>query len=888
VVSRVSAWLLAAALAAAPARAMWTREFGAGAARAQAALDAGDFARAEEAAAALPIDDAAPREDRADMLFKRADLLEKARSYVFAERDLRAAAALTSRRFEALRLLAQFLRERRRLDEALAYGDELAALTGLRPADESEALLQRAETLMGLGRNSEAEADVERALRANPGDHSSLWLKVQIRMRERRFPEALSAADEMLAAAKTSAERGRALAQRAQIRRGLGDANGARADARAAAKEAPDDSAVLEAVLETLSGAGERGEARAVADRMVAVGGSPIRKAVVLAERAELRKDAGDLRGAEQDLREAYAGYPEDLTTLAGLASLMIDEGRLAEADLWSQRLSSASARMGASFQGDADLIAARVRQAQGRTEESDALRRRAAELSADARQRLGEIALQEKTRGEVSAADAAREAAASLRRELAAEPDKAKAAARLLALRDAAAGCAARAEFGAAAAEAFWSLGRGAEAVRTMAAALAADPEAACRGEVPLLRDRSAAADEYLSACVKRFPTDAGLLSDRGIERGLRGAAAAGEADLRAALSASPGSLSAALSLASILDGAGRRAEAETVLAQALARTTETGSAAAAARDELARLRPSATDYGILLLAHGGEPDWNAQIEDLRAKADRKIPTEAALGMADPEAIQTALDKLAARGVKRVVGVPLFVHSRSEVIDQTRYVLGLADKPSEILRVAAERMAAAHAGEMRDAPAGDPAMAAHMHMHMHMFSLERAKTALPVSLAPGLDAAPLVSRILLERARALSRDPRSETVVLVAHGPVDDAAVGAWEEALAVHAAFVRREGGFRGASGAILRDDAVPEVRARAVAALRGRVAAAAKAGRAIVVPVLIARGGIETKIPRDLAGLDFAWDGATLMPHDGFADWVLESAAKAAAAR
>jgi hypothetical protein len=174
------------------------------------------------------------------------------------------------------------------------------------------------------------------------------------------------------------------------------------------------------------------------------------------------------------------------------------------------------------------------------------------------------------------------------------------------------------------------------------------------------------------------------------------------------------------------------------------------------------------------------------------------------------------------------------------------------------------------------------------MHMHMHMFSLERVKTALPVALAPGLDEAPLVSRILLERARALSRDPAAETVILVAHGPVDDAAVGDWEKALAFHAAFVRREGGFRGAAGEVLRDDAAPEIRARAVSRLRARVAAAAKGGRALVVPVLVARGGIEAKIPRDLAGLDYAWDGATLMPHDGFEDWVLESAAKAASAR
>jgi len=291
-----------------------------------------------------------------------------------------------------------------------------------------------------------------------------------------------------------------------------------------------------------------------------------------------------------------------------------------------------------------------------------------------------------------------------------------------------------------------------------------------------------------------------------------------------------------------------------------------------------------AAPAYGILLLAHGGDPGWNMEIARVRARADAEVPTELALGMADPATLQQGLDRLAARGVTRVVAVPLFVHTRSEVIDQTRYALGLSDHPSEIMRAAAERMAADPT--MPERMAADPKMAAQM-AHMNMFSLDRVKTKLKIALAPALDDAPLVSRILLERARALSRDPKSETVVLVAHGPVDDAAVGAWRESLSRHADFVRREGGFKSATFAILRDDAAPAVRAAAVADLRARVAAGSKDGRALVVPVLIARGGIETKLPRDLAGLDFAFDAQTLMPHDGFARWILDDAARAAAA-
>ena len=70
----------------------------------------------------------------------------------------------------------------------------------------------------------------------------------------------------------------------------------------------------------------------------------------------------------------------------------------------------------------------------------------------------------------------------------------------------------------------------------------------------------------------------------------------------------------------------------------------------------------------GILLLAHGGSREWNSEVQSLRDKVNAKVPVEVALGMADPATLQSALDRLAARGIRRVVAVPLFVHTRSEV----------------------------------------------------------------------------------------------------------------------------------------------------------------------------------------------------------------------------
>lgn len=278
---------------------------------------------------------------------------------------------------------------------------------------------------------------------------------------------------------------------------------------------------------------------------------------------------------------------------------------------------------------------------------------------------------------------------------------------------------------------------------------------------------------------------------------------------------------------------------------------------------------------YGILLLAHGGDASWNAEVATLRGRVDRKVPTETALGMADLASMQAAVDRLEKRGVAKIVAVPLFVQTRSEVLDQARYALGLSDKPSEVLKAAYERMSAAHAHHGA-APAG----------HSMVFSTERVKAREPIAMARALDDHELVGRILGERARSLAGDAAKAHLVLVAHGPVDDAAATAWEDALKSLCATAAAGGKFVDCAFGLLRDDAAPEIRAAAVAALRDKVARTGfgRAGPVVVVPVLLARGGIEEKIPKDLAGLDYRWDGKTLMPHAGFDAWVLETAAKA----
>lgn len=155
----------------------------------------------------------------------------------------------------------------------------------------------------------------------------------------------------------------------------------------------------------------------------------------------------------------------------------------------------------------------------------------------------------------------------------------------------------------------------------------------------------------------------------------------------------------------------------------------------------------------GILLLAHGAHAHpghgrhsaarlWNANVEQLARGLDRQRPTEVAFGMADPRSIQAAVDRLERREITEIAVIPLFISSHSPIIGNFRYVLGLQ---AELARTTRLR------------------------------HLDRVSSRTTFRFGAAMDAHPLVSEILLERALAVTTDPAATSVVLIAHGPNDD-----------------------------------------------------------------------------------------------------------------
>ncbi|MEK7384105.1 MAG: hypothetical protein AAB262_12580, partial [Elusimicrobiota bacterium] len=202
---------------------------------------------------------------------------------------------------------------------------------------------------------------------------------------------------------------------------------------------------------------------------------------------------------------------------------------------------------------------------------------------------------------------------------------------------------------------------------------------------------------------------------------------------------------------------------------------------------------------YGILILAYGVAGSWRKDLGTLRTQLKGRAieSVERIEGSADGVGVQRALDKLQNQRVAKIVAVPLVTLSQSPAVDEARYLFGIREEPVSDRPDAQEKvMRAPHA-------AGKSALV----LPPSVRRLKRLASRVPLVLAATIDDSPVLSDILADRAKALSRDPARDAVVLAGVGPRSDAALKIWKTAAAAVAEQVRQKGGFRKAAVAVVR---------------------------------------------------------------------------------
>lgn len=253
----------------------------------------------------------------------------------------------------------------------------------------------------------------------------------------------------------------------------------------------------------------------------------------------------------------------------------------------------------------------------------------------------------------------------------------------------------------------------------------------------------------------------------------------------------------------------------------------------------------------GLLVIAHGArQAEWNNRVLRLVEKVNWPGPVGVAFLMNAPEGygLEEVVRKLDNSGAARIVVLPLMVSSYGEHYEEIRY----------------------YTGDRKEKPE---------HAHHSPF-----QTKARLLLTPAMDEHQVISRILTEQARAISRDAANESLVLVAHGPTNEDFNHQWIAKLEQHADRIRSSLGFRRVETVTLRDDAPKPIRDAATEQLRALVSKAGQDSRVLVLPVLVSVGFIQRQIRERLEGLDYQMTDTGIADHPLAAEWIRQQAQSA----
>ncbi len=260
-----------------------------------------------------------------------------------------------------------------------------------------------------------------------------------------------------------------------------------------------------------------------------------------------------------------------------------------------------------------------------------------------------------------------------------------------------------------------------------------------------------------------------------------------------------------------------------------------------------------SKEQVGVLIMPHGSTQPYNDGLEKVIAPLRKRYRVEMAPGMGDPKILGQAVRKLEQEGVTRVIFVRMYaLHEHMKA--RTDYILGLSKEPPT---------------------------------QIHGKPPSRIRTSILFKTFGGYEDDPLIAAILRERLLEISEHPEKETVILLAHGKMDDEDDQRWLEAINTNIERIRKglPRPFKAIKAMTLRED-WPEKREQALAQIREEIEQGNRnGGRVLIISNRLYGSGPYHRL---LEGAVFEMNGKGLAPHPNMTRWLekgIEQAVRAA---
>jgi len=248
--------------------------------------------------------------------------------------------------------------------------------------------------------------------------------------------------------------------------------------------------------------------------------------------------------------------------------------------------------------------------------------------------------------------------------------------------------------------------------------------------------------------------------------------------------------------------------------------------------------------DVGVLILSHGVGENSDRMLRDAILPVAENQPTAIGFGMAMMTSahLQAAVDDLTERGAKTIILVQNGTTTNyNSLTRQWKYIFGLGEESTYL-----------------DVPV-----------------IESDAT---FTMSEPFADHELITEILYEHIKEVSKDPANELVIIVGHGPEDIEDNEPDLEIVGVHAERIKAMNEFVDVRIINLQDDAIPPIRKSNVKRLRRWIQKATDQGQdVIVVAIAAASHGVQTHIREDLRGLDYTFADKGMAENPKYIEWL-----------
>lgn len=249
-----------------------------------------------------------------------------------------------------------------------------------------------------------------------------------------------------------------------------------------------------------------------------------------------------------------------------------------------------------------------------------------------------------------------------------------------------------------------------------------------------------------------------------------------------------------------------------------------------------------SKKQVGVLIMPHGSTQPYNDGLEKVIAPLRKRYRVEMAPGMGDPLILSRAVQRLEQEGITRIIFVRMYA-LQDHMKARTDYILGISKEPPATLH--------------GDLP-------------------PRIRSSAVFETFGGYEEDPLIADILRDRLVEISKRPQDETVILLAHGTMDDEENKRWLDVMDGNIERIKQglTRPFKSIKAMTLRED-WSDRREQALIQIKKEIEKGNRnGGRVLIISNRLYGSGPYQRL---LEGAEFEMNGQGLVPHSNITRWL-----------